>query len=221
MRERDGSFTFKPSRRVLLWAGVASSAYYVGLNIFIPLSWPGYSSVSQTISELSAIGAPARPLWVALASVYTMLIIAFGLGVCDSIEERKGLRISGVLIGVYGAFGLYWPPMHQRSVIAAGGGTWTDTLHLVWAGGTVLLMIAAMSFGAAAFRGVMRAYTVVTIVVMTVFGSLTSLEAGQIEQGLPTPWIGVWERASITAYLAWVAVVSVVLISKDRARTPT
>jgi hypothetical protein len=39
--------------------------------------------------------------------------------------------------------------MHHREVIAAGGGTLTDTLHLVWAGITVFLMFVYIAFGAA------------------------------------------------------------------------
>ena len=41
--------------------------------------------------------------------------------------------------------------MYQRAVLAAGGGTLTDTMHVVWALVTVLLMTTAMGFGAAAF----------------------------------------------------------------------
>jgi hypothetical protein len=26
--------------------------------------------------------------------------------------------------------GFFWPPMHQREVLAAGGGTRTDTMHI-------------------------------------------------------------------------------------------
>jgi hypothetical protein len=50
------------------------------------MQFEGYSSVSRTISELSAIGAPSRPLWLVLGPAYEMLVIAFGLGVWLSAE---------------------------------------------------------------------------------------------------------------------------------------
>ena len=38
--------------------GVVSSLLYVTMNIVTTLVWREYSSASQTVSELSAIGAP-------------------------------------------------------------------------------------------------------------------------------------------------------------------
>ena len=49
-------------RRALLACGIVSSLLYVALNVVGALLYPGYSLVSQTISELYAIGASLRPL---------------------------------------------------------------------------------------------------------------------------------------------------------------
>jgi len=38
----------------------------------------------------------------------------------------------GAMLFTQPVFGLFWPPMHQRAVLAAGGGTLTNTLHVVW-----------------------------------------------------------------------------------------
>jgi hypothetical protein len=59
------------TRKILLVCGVLSSVLYVAMNVFVAMQWAGYSSASQTVSELSAIGAPTRPLWVPLGLVYT------------------------------------------------------------------------------------------------------------------------------------------------------
>jgi hypothetical protein len=60
--------------------------------------------------------------------------------------------VGGLLIA-YGSLGLLWPfaPMHSREALAAGGGTLGDTMHVVLAGATVLLMFVAMGFAAGAF----------------------------------------------------------------------
>ena len=60
-------------RKILLICGIVSSLVYVAMNVFVPMQWEGYSSASQTVSELSAIGAPTRPLWVPLGVAYTCL----------------------------------------------------------------------------------------------------------------------------------------------------
>ena len=40
----------------LLVCGILSSLLYVAMNVFVPMLFEGYSLVSQTVSELSAIG---------------------------------------------------------------------------------------------------------------------------------------------------------------------
>jgi hypothetical protein len=199
-------------RKILLVCGVLSSLLYVGMNVFVAMQWEGYSSASQTVSELSAIGAPTRPLWVPLGIVYTLLVAAFGWGVWASARRNRPLRVVGGLMVAYGIIGLAWPPMHLREVLAAGGGTLTDTMHIVWTMVTVLLMLLAMGFGAAAFGKRFRLYCIATMVILVAFGALTSLDAPRIQANLPTPWLGVWERINIRMFLLWVVVLGMTLL---------
>src|SRR6185503_1852671 len=137
-------------RRVLLFCGILSSLYYVAVNIFVAMQYEGYNSATYTVSELSAIDAPTRQLWVSLLIVFTLLFIAFGWGIWKSAIRNRPLRVAGVLIVVYGIVGFFWPPMHQREVLAAGGGTLTDTLHIVFTMVTGIIILLAMVFAAAA-----------------------------------------------------------------------
>jgi len=73
--------TSEGARKILLLSGVASAALYAGMTAFIPLGWSEYSSLHQTVSELSALGAPTRALWIPLGIAYTVLVTAFGFGV--------------------------------------------------------------------------------------------------------------------------------------------
>jgi hypothetical protein len=75
-------------RKVLLGYGIALSLLYVVINVVAAMRYPGYDSVSQTVSELSAIGAPTRDMWVAAAIVYELLVIAFRIGVWMSADIR-------------------------------------------------------------------------------------------------------------------------------------
>ena len=197
--------------RVALICGIVSSLLYVAMNVFIPMRWDGYSSAAQTVSELSAIGAPTRSLWVPLGAVYTLLVAAFGWGVMASAHRNRALRITGGLLLAYGIIGLAWPPMHLREVLAAGGATLTDTMHIVFALVTVLMMLLAIGFGSAAFGQGFRLYSIVTMVILFACGALTVPDATRIEANLPTPWIGVWERINIGVFLLWVVVLAVKL----------
>jgi len=64
-------------RKVLIICGIVSSLLYVAMNIVGAMQFEGYDSASQAVSELFAIGAPSRPLWVLLGIVYQILVIAF------------------------------------------------------------------------------------------------------------------------------------------------
>ncbi len=209
-------------QQVLLVCGITSSLLYVAMNVFIPMQWAGYSSASQTVSELSAIGAPTRPLWLLPGAVYTALVTAFGWGVWRSAGQAGPLRIAGGLILAYGALGLLWPfaPMHLRETLAAGGGTWSDTMHLVLASVTVLFMLLAIGFGAAAFGKRFRVYSIGSLVILFTFGVLTFWDAPGLAANLPTPWLGVWERINIGVFLLWVVVLAIMLLrTGDRVAT--
>src|SRR3954465_4785236 len=114
--------------KFLIFCGFLSSVLYVGMNFIAAALYPGYNSASQTVSELSAIDAPSRAIWVSLAILYSLMIVAFGFEIRRSSMNAR-LRIVGLLLILYGFLGLFWPPMHQREVLVAGGGTLSDTLH--------------------------------------------------------------------------------------------
>lgn len=208
-------------RNALLICGIMSSLLYVVMSVIVPIQWENYSSASQTVSELSAIGAPTRLIWVLPGIVYTLLVVAFGLGVRESAQANRPLRIVGGLIVAYGIIGLGWPlaPMHLREVLASGGRTQSDTMHIVFTVVTVILMLLAIGFGTAAFGKRFRLYSIVTIAVLFVFGSLTGMEAPRIDANLPTPWIGVWERINIGVFLLWIVVLAIVLL-RGKEATP-
>jgi uncharacterized protein DUF998 len=216
--------TFQPSRarvtlwrNALLWCGIVAAILYVLMSFLVGFLWEGYNSTSQTISELSAIGAPTRPLWIALATVYTVLTIAFGWIVWKSAPDNRALRTVGALLMTQGVIGLFWPPMHQRTVLAAGGGTLTDGLHIAWTVVTSLFFVVAIAFGAAAFGRRFRMYSIATILILLIFGGLTGTYAPQIQSNLPTPGAGIWERVKTTAFMAWMATLALTILRGRRA----
>ena len=102
-------------RKTLLVCGILSSLLYVAIDSLAALRYGDYHSyTSQAISELGAIGAPTKPLVDPLFIVYSILIIAFGVGVWASAHRKRALHlIGGLLIGI-GAVGLATPPMYLR-----------------------------------------------------------------------------------------------------------
>jgi hypothetical protein len=197
-------------RKALLLCGVASSIYYVAMTAYVTTQAVGYSSMSQAVSELSAIGAPTRPLWVSLGIPYTLLVIAFGWGVWIFAGTSHALRAVGALFVVEALIGAFWPPMHLRGAET----TLTDTLHIVWTAGWLAAMLAAMGIAATVLGKRFRVYTFVTLAVFVVFGALTSMDGVRLAANLPTPYLGLWERVNMGAGMLWVAVLAVVLLRR-------
>ena len=105
--------------------------------------------------------------------------------------------------------------MHQREVIAAGGGTITDILHLAWAFVHLALMLVMIGFGAAALGKGFRIFSAAIVLVFIVFGILTTKESPGLQANLPTPYIGIWERINIGAYMTWIIAFALILLKRN------
>jgi hypothetical protein len=207
-----------------LFCGILSSLLYAAINIIVPLQWQAYDIASQTVSELSAVGAPTRTLWLVLCTPYTLLMIAFGWGVWKSARENRPLRIAGILLIIYAALGIIWPfaPMHLRETLAAGGATFSDTLHIALGAVTEVLFLLALGFSAAAFGLWFRVYSIATFAVLLIFGVLTFIGAPGVGTNQPTPLLGIWERINIGVFLLWVIVLAMILLQQHgRKNTDT
>jgi hypothetical protein len=199
--------------RILLICGIIAAVLYIGTDIFAAMQYPGYSYLDQAISELSAIGAPTTPLWVGMTFLFNPLLIAFGIGVWRAAGCKRSLRITGILLSVWGLIGFVWLffPMNMRGAI----GSISDTMHLVMSGVTVLLMVVFIGFGSGARGKWFRLYSILTILAMLGFGALVGMQAPMVAAQLPTPWMGVMERVSVYAPMIWTLVLAIVLFQKQ------
>jgi hypothetical protein len=214
-----------PLRNVLLAGGVAAPVLYAAGDVLGWLAWRGYSPVAQHFSELIATGAPSRPVVAPIALVYSVLVVAFGAGVWRSAGPKRALR--GAAVGLVGkevegfAVAAYFP-MHMREVLAAGGATLSDTLHVSLTFVGVGFILLAMVSGATAFGKRFLIFTIGTIAALVVGGYMGAADAPRIAANLPTPWAGAWERLNIYGFLVWVLVLAVTLLraeaGRDRAR---
>lgn len=204
------------TRKYLLVCGILAMLWYTAINIAVPARYPGYDMASQAVSELSAIDAPTRSLWVTLCIFYSFLFLAFGLGTWQSATGNRNLKFVAIVIIIDAVIGIYWPPMHRREIIAAGGGTLTDTLHLTWAFIHLVLMLLMIGFGAVTIPGnSFRIFSLLIVLTFIIFGILTTQESAGIESNHPTPNLGIWERINIGAYMFWVIVYAILLIKRN------
>lgn len=208
--------------RFLLWCGVVYGVAYVVANDAIAATfYDGYRRAEQAISELSATGAPTQPFLAITSPFFWGLMISFGVGVWRASHGNRWLRVTGALLVVHGAWMPLWlvGPMSQREVIASGGGTWSDTMHLVLGGLSGLFILLELAFGAAGNGWWFRLYSILTAAAVVVFTAvLTGIASADLAAGNATPWLGLVERIGIYAWMLWMAVLAVRLLIEEKRR---
>jgi hypothetical membrane protein len=195
---------------LLLGCGVVSSVLYAATDLLAGLRYDGYSFKSQAVSELSAAGAPTRPLVVALFTPYNALVMALGVGVWIGSRATRTGRLAGAMLiasAVVGEVTTVFFPMDQRGAEQTLRGSMHPPLTAVMS----LLIVAAMIAAARLQGRRFGPYSIGTVLVLVVFGALAARYAPHLEAGEPTPWLGVLERINIYAYLVWVAALAISL----------
>ena len=91
--------------------------------------------------------------------------------------------------------------MYDALVIAFGWGVWVSARGK--RAPRVVGRVLVADGGATAFGKRFRIYSIASIVMTLAFGALTGQYGPRIPKNLPTPWVGVWERISIAAFMFW------------------
>jgi len=208
----------------LLGCGIVAPAWWVAMDVLGSLRYPGYSYVDQTISELSAEGAPTKTFMLVLSLIpYVVLMIAFGLGVWRAAGGRRAGRVTGALLvvaAVWGGVGGIAFPMATREVIAAGQGTLRNQMHAWYGIGMPLLAALAIGFGSRMLGKRFRSFSYATILAMLVFGLLMGLQTSAMTANQPTPWMGAYERITGYAEMLWFVVLAVGLLPAQATVAP-
>jgi hypothetical protein len=204
-------------RTVLLASGIAAAVWWVAIDIIGSLRYPGYSYVDQTISELSAVGAPTRTFMMTVSGIpYVALMIAFGVGVwlVAGIRSRAGKIVGALLIteAIFGVVGGILFPMATREVLAAGEETLRNRLHAPYGLGMPVLFVLVTIFGSRLFGKRFRWYSYATIFVTLATGFMVGTQVEPIQANEPTPWLGVIERIAAYVPMLWIVVLSIALL---------
>jgi hypothetical membrane protein len=197
-------------RRALLLSGALSSLVYVANVVVGGLLTPGYSPVSNAVSELTQAGSPYA---VALGVPYVvsgLLLAAFGVAVC-LVSYRTSRRVftGGLLIGLFAVQAVLLGTVFPQDPLGAPP-TFPGTMHLVLVGVSVPLIVSAiLLIGFGLDRSVsrwrhFRLYSVVAVLLMFAGGVLTPISiANDVEV------LGLAERITQVAYLTWFTLFSI------------
>ena len=177
--------------------GVLSFLSYTAAVVFAPLAYPGYDSLSQAVSDLSAANAPSLALWNRLSALYNVCEVLCAITVCIGIQGRKTkLLRSGIYIFAamefVSAVGFRMFPLSSEGY----GGTFQDKMHIFTTVIVVLLSVVSLAVVIAA--GVKdkscRSYGICAAVAL-----LMMLVGAFGTKIVPMEYFGVVERFSVFA----------------------
>ena len=168
--------------KILLICGIISTILYFGVDLIAAtLLYEGYDYTSQQQSELSAIGAPTRLLWIAMTLVYDSLVIAFSIGLWLSAGEKRSVRITSILLGVYSIIGIIFIffPTNQHGTAESS----SDFGHIIIVILQLITMFLFLSIGSNNSGKNFRIYSILTIIVMIIAGVVVFTQVDAIAAG--------------------------------------
>ena len=200
---------------IALAQGIVSPLLFVVIVVVGGMMRPGYSHVSQAISELTEAGAANKPLLDIGLYVSELMTIAFGAGFLWAVRAwGVSFRIAGALLVFIGVIGLLFAPFPMDPV--GEPFTRTGTIHLIIAAVSSPSSMAVMIFAGFGWRGLSGGgnwcvYSFITFAIVFVTGLLGAIG---IAQGWST--IGMWQRLSVGAFLLWKVLVAIELMRRTR-----
>lgn len=202
-------------RKLIHWlglTGILALLSYTAAVVFSPLAYPGYNSLAQAVSDLSAVNAPSRLLWDQLAAVYNACCVVCVTCVSLYVSENKtGTRLFRIGIHLFTVMNWISQTGYAMFPLTDSGAEITgfpEKMHIAVTAAVVLLSIAALSLLIAAglrkdgFRGIGICAGI----------ALAMMFAGAIGQGIvPKAYFGVAERISLFSAVGFNAVLGICL----------
>ncbi|HEX2911534.1 MAG TPA: DUF998 domain-containing protein [Chloroflexia bacterium] len=206
-------------RNKLLLCGIAAPVVYVFAVVLGGIIRPGYSHLSQAVSELVATGAPNKALLDPMFALYNLLTTAFAVGLfllarSETTNRRKVVGELGafflVVEGICGFMVVFFPQDPGGAPV-----TFNGTMHIVLSGInslTTMLTILLIGFWFKSSTRLRRysLYSFISVGVILVFGGLAAASLAS-----KSSLLGLLERITIGGFIQWLFVIGLVLYSME------
>jgi hypothetical membrane protein len=208
--------------KILILSGILAPITYIVAVVVGGLLRPGYSYISQYVSELIEAGAPNKAILDPLFAIYNILTIAFGVGLFLYIRNvsenrRRTVGTAGALVlvleGLVGFLTVFFPQDPIGSPLTA-----TGSMHIVLASLSSLTTMLAMLLVGLWFRVIpaLRNYGLYSFIswgVVFISGGVTASTIAH-----PGPVNGLIERITIFGFIQWLLVIGMRLYASELAR---
>ena len=195
------------TNRAFAICGIIAPILYLLMVIIGGALSPGYSHISETVSELLVSGAPNKPLLNTLLISEYILAILFAIVLHRGINEGKGSKVGPaflIIAAVLGIFTVIFPQDPGGPPV-----TFAGTVHVV-------LLIPLVILSLAAFLAFWRRlkndnlwsgydrYSLITFIIAIPLGIISAVS-------LESSYIGLLERISAAVVLQWGFVMAIKL----------
>ena len=203
------------NQRFLSMCGLIAPVLFVVMTILGGAMRPGYSHISDTVSELFSPGAPNKLLLDTVHTVFALLLALFGIGLLQFVRgSERPTRIGKLGASLFIAMGLVSVTTATICPQDAWGSppTFPGEMHKILSGIVALLSILSMVLlgiwfhRAGAFPG-FQTYSFVTV-------ALVILSTGFFVTKLGSPIMGLAERITILAGFQWTFVLALWMLSR-------
>ena len=200
---------------ILFWGGILAVVVYTGTVILGGILRPGYSHVSNFISDLIATGSPNKSILDPLFLVFNLLTGVFAVGLWVFVRaQNAGAGALGTIGAVVlmlealaGFATVFYPEDAPGSAMTSIGKT-----HIALAGLSSLTTMINMLLIGLWLRGIpgmagFSVYSIISVIVVFITGGLTAVSGAK-----NSPVRGLLERLTIGSFLQWMLVIGVKLL---------
>ena len=202
-------------QRVLAMCGVIAPLLFILMAILGGAMRPGYSHISDTVSELLSPGSPNRLLLTVFLTTYALLMAMFGAGLLLTVRRSE----QSTQIGSVGASMSIAAGMLSVAIATVfpqdpwgSARTFAGEMHMILSAVIGVLQMLSISllgiwFRRAGISAGLAAYSFLTAAAAIVFGGFLVTTAG-------TPLMGLAERISILVGFLWTFVIALWMVSR-------
>lgn len=195
----------KTNRQLGLGGILAPAFYYLAL-IIASFMRPGYSHVSQFVSELGEIGAPSAPVTNYLGFVpIGVCLLAFTYALFSSVDRGWLSIVGGILLALYGVSFILAGFFSCEPGCESADPILSETIHNMSGISGMAGMIIALFLWSFVFR---RSPSFEGIWIYTLISSIVSLVLFLVfGMSLESGYVGLWQRLLDLVTYAWFVVV--------------
>jgi hypothetical protein len=205
---------------VISLLGIVAPLFYIVPTVVGGLLRPGYSHISNSVSDLLASGAPNRVYLMIPFTVYPVLLSVFGFGLFAVLRSKPaplnsttgliGFILIGASMGVLGILTTTIFPQDPHGAPMTTPGL----MHLILVAIQAISAIAAILligfwFRTNGFSGYFI-YSIASFVVLLITGIISIIGVTQGSQ-----FIGLFERLNVGAITQWLIVIGLWFILKS------